>query len=440
MENFWSDFLFQIEKKTSSQICETWFKPLSLLDFSPDSVCIGVPKQFFADWLNENYKDLIRDIIINITSFSPVLKFKVCDYLNDKEIVLQKNSAPVLKKEKVYLPENINSQYTFSDFVVGSNNQFAHAACKAVADKPGHTYNPLFIYGGVGLGKTHLLHAIVHECLNNNPHTKTCYMTSEKFTNELINSIRYDRMTAFRKKYRNIDVLLIDDIQFIAGKERTQEEFFHTFNSLFELKKQLVLTSDKTPKEINDLEERLRSRFEWGLIADIQNPETETKVAILKKKALDNKIYLPNEVAFLLANSIESNIRELEGLLTRLSAYSSLYGCEIDIAFTKEVLKDFIKIDDKGTTPEEILKKVTAFFNIKNSDIKSKKKNNSIVFPRQIAMFLMRKKTILSFPEIGSFFGGRDHSTVIYSINKIKKKIKEDKKVKEVVDILLKKL
>jgi chromosomal replication initiator protein len=247
-------------------------------------------------------------------------------------------------------------------------------------------------------------------------------------------------MSFFRKKYRNIDILLLDDIQFIAGKERTQEEFFHTFNSLFEIKKQIVVTSDKTPKEINNLEERLRSRFEWGLIADIQIPETETKVAILKKKALENKVFLPNEVAFLLAESIESNIRELEGLLTRLSAYASLSGCEIDLAFTKEVLKNFIKIDEKETPPEEIQKVVSKNFNIKLSDLKGKKKSKSIVLPRQISMYLMRKKTKLSFPEIGQLFGGKDHSTVIYSIKKIESFLREDKKIKETVENLLKKI
>ena len=285
--------------------------------------------------------------------------------------------------------------------MVGSSNQFAHAACQAVANNPGATYNPLFIYSGSGLGKTHLLHAIVHQCLLNNPGMKVSYVTSEKFTNELINSIRYEKMSSFRNKYRNIDVLLLDDIQFIAGKERTQEEFFHTFNSLFEIKKQIVVTSDKTPREINDLEERIRSRFEWGLIADIQPPDTETKVAILKKKTLNKNIFLPNEVAFLLANSVKSNIRELEGLLTRLTAYSSLVGCDITLDFTKDVLKDFIKINEKERTPEEIQKVVAKYFNIKVSDLRGKKKSKSIVFPRQITMYLLRKLSNLSLPEIG---------------------------------------
>ena len=442
MENFWKSFISQVSERTTGQIFETWFKPLTLVRFTPEKICIGVPKQFFADWLNDNYKDLISEVITDITSFKPAVHFEVNALTPAADISpVQKRSLQ--KKEiqtKNILPHNINPIYTFSNFVVGSSNQFAHAACQAVANNPGGTYNPLFIYGGVGLGKTHLLHAIVQHCLSIKHTLKVCYITSENFTNELINSIRYEKMSDFRKKYRNIDILLLDDIQFIAGKERTQEEFFHTFNALFEVKKQIIVTSDKTPREISDLEERIRSRFEWGLIADIQLPETETKVAILKKKALSHKIYLPNEVAFLLANSVKSNIRELEGLLTRLSAYSSLHGCDITLDFTKEVLKDFITIDNKQTTPEEIQKAVSKFFNIKVSDLKGKKKSNSVVLPRQIAMFIMRKRTKLSFPEIGHYFGGRDHSTVIYSIKKIDSLLLNDKKMKDVVGSLLKKI
>jgi chromosomal replication initiator protein len=309
-----------------------------------------------------------------------------------------------------------------------------------VANRPGGTYNPLFIYGGVGLGKTHLLHAIVNQGLSINSSLKYCYVTSEKFTNELINSIRNEKMPEFRKRYRNIDILLIDDIQFIAGKVSTQEEFFHTFNSLFEIKKQLVLTSDKTPQQISSLEERLQSRFAWGLIAKIEMPEAETKVAILQKKAAASKIVLPNEVAFLMANSVKSNIRELEGLLTRLSAYSSLARVEITLETAKQVLKDFIKTEEAEANPEEIIKAVAKFSNLKPSDLKGKRKSSSIVLPRQIAMYIMRKKTTLSLPEIGQFFGGRDHSTVIHSLNKIENLLLEENKVKETVEDLLKKV
>lgn len=436
MEKFWNDFLLQIEKKTSSQVFETWFKPLTLNGFSPTCVSIGVPKKFFADWLNENYKELIHAVVFELTEATPEIKLEI-----------QEKTPPVpppatkLRREttKYFVPKNINKSYTFASFVVGASNQFANAACQAVANNPGKTYNPLFLYSGSGLGKTHLLHAVVHQSLHRDKNTKIYYVTSEQFTNELINSIRYNKMQEFRSKYRNIDVLLLDDIQFIAGKERTQEEFFHTFNTLFELKKQIVVTSDTSPKDINNLEERIRSRFQWGLIADIQPPETETRVAILKKKALEKNISITNDVAFLLANSVTSNIRELEGLLTRLTAFSSLMGKDITVEFTKDVLKDFIKTEDRETAPEEIQKTVAKYYNIKLSDLKGKKKSNSIVLPRQIAMYLSRQLTSLSLPEIGQQFSGKDHSTVIYSIKKVEGLMKTDKKIKSDIDLILKK-
>jgi len=436
LENFWKNFLLQINEKTSPQVFETWFKPLILVDCSQSCVTIGVPKKFFSDWLNENYRELINGVIFNITKTTPDIKFSVCP--ETPEVVSEKPN-PKAETKNYYVPKNINGNYTFDNFVVGTSNQFANAACQAVANNPGETYNPLFLYSGSGLGKTHLLHAIVHQCLKNNKNTKIYYVTSEQFTNELINSIRYNKMLDFRNKYRNIDVLLLDDIQFIAGKERTQEEFFHTFNSLFELKKQIVVTSDTSPREINKLEERIRSRFQWGLIADMQPPETETRVAILKKKALEKNISLTNDVAFLLANSVTSNIRELEGLLTRLTAFSSLMGRDITVDFTKDVLKDFIKTDDRETTPEEIQKTVSKYYNIKLSELKGKKKSSSIVLPRQVAMYLTRQLTTLSLPEVGQQFSGKDHSTVIYSVKKIDGLIKKDKKIKNDIDQLLKK-
>ncbi len=445
VEDFKNVFLNKIEKKCTPQTFETWFKPLRVISSTSESVVFAVPKKFFSDWIIENYKDLIEEVVFDITKATPKIEFEVREDLYDKEkqhieLSSARDSLSSVQEKINSLPENINPEYSFSNFVIGSSNQFAHAACNAVANNPGLTYNPLFIYGGTGLGKTHLLHAIVNLSAHKIKNSKIFYISSEKFTNELINSIRYDKMFSFRNKYRNIDMLLIDDIQFIAGKERTQEEFFHTFNTLFELKKQIVLTSDKPPREINDLEERLRSRFEWGLIADIQPPETETKVAILKKKALSQKVMIPNDVAFLLANSVKSNIRELEGLLTRLIAYSSLWRCDITADFTKEVLRDIVKIEEKEPTPEDIKKTVSSYFKIKVSDLKSKKKSKSIVLPRQISMYILRKKTKLSFPEIGEYFGGRDHATVIYSINKIETAMKEDKKIKDIVETLSKKV
>jgi chromosomal replication initiator protein len=429
VESIWQDFLSLIQEKTSFQTYKTWFKPLRLLQVSSQSVSIEVPSIFFSNWIKENYLDTVKEILGTLTNARPEIIFSVKPVIEEPVVTPADNTiAP---------PKNINTKYIFSNFVVGSSNQFAHAACMAVANHPGRTYNPLFIYGGVGLGKTHLLHSIVNYALSKNSKSKIYYVTSENFTNELINCIKNERMTNFRNKYRSIDMLLLDDIQFIAGKERTQEEFFHTFNALFELKKQIVLTSDKTPREISGLEDRLRSRFEWGLIADIQPPDTETKVAILKKKAILENLQLPTDVAFFLADNIKSNIRELEGLLNRLIAYSSLYGCDVTLEFAKEVLKDFIEVK-KEANPDDIQKKVCKEFNIKVSDLKNRKKSNSVVLPRQIAMYAIRKLTNLSYPEIGQLFGGKDHSTVIHSIKKIEFHIQKNKKLKDIVDGVIK--
>ena len=424
MEKLWENFLNQIKEKTSFQIYESWFKPLRLIAVSPAAVSIEAPSVFFLDWVKTNYLDIIKEVLYSLTKEPVDIIFIAKQSAEDKKEVSGAAYAT---------PKNINSKYIFNNFVVGSSNQFAHAACLAVANHPGRTYNPLFVYGGVGLGKTHLLHAIVHHGMSKNIRAKICYLSAENFTNELINSIRFEKMINFRNKYRNMDMLLLDDIQFIAGKERTQEEFFHTFNSLFELKKQIVVTSDKTPREIPELEDRLRSRFEWGLIADIQPPDAETKVAILKKKAVAEDIKLPNEVAFFLATNVKSNIRELEGLLNRLIAYSSLYGCDISLDFTKDVLKDVLGVK-KEATPEDVVKLVCKYCNAKVSDLKSKRKNNSVLIPRQIAMYTIRKVTNLSYPEIGRFFGGKDHSTVIHSIKKIESLLVKDQNIKKIID------
>jgi chromosomal replication initiator protein len=331
---------------------------------------------------------------------------------------------------------NLNRKYTFEEFVAGSSNQFAFAAAMAVANNPATTYNPLFIYGGVGLGKTHLVNAIGNALLKKSPNMRVCYYTSEKFTNELINSIRYNRMDEFHKKFRSMDILLIDDIQFIAGKERTQEEFFHTFNTLYESHKQIVVTSDKFPKEIPGLEERLRSRFEWGLIADIQPPDIETKQAILKMKAEQNKIYVPEEVILFLANASCSNVRELEGYLVRLSAYSSLTSTPINLETARKVLKDILVERSRELSVEEIIKKVGAHFNVKVTDLKSPKRLKAVVLPRQIAMYLARQLTSSSYPEIGERFGGKDHSTIIHAIRKVEKLMEENYQLRQTVEHL----
>jgi len=330
---------------------------------------------------------------------------------------------------------SLNPHYSFERFIVGSSNQFAHAAARSVAEQPAHNYNPLFIYGGVGLGKTHLINAIGLLTISLYPKKNVLYVSAEEFMNELINSIRYDKMPEFREKYRKIDCLLIDDIQFIAGKERTQEEFFHTFNTLHDSGKQIVVTSDKFPKEIQNLEARLRSRFEWGLIADIQPPEMETRVAIIRKKAAENNIAIPDDVVQYIASAADSNIRELEGILTRIAAYASLTGSEITVDTIREIMRKLMKqVKKQDITVDDIVKVVASKFNIKIADLKSQKKNKDIVLSRQVAMYLARKLTELSFPDIGSKIGNRDHSTVIYANNKIRARIGKDATLRSLVE------
>ena len=321
----------------------------------------------------------------------------------------------------------LSHKYTFGSFVVGASNQFAHAACKAVASQPGDHYNPLFIYGGVGLGKTHLVNAIGHQALEQSPEAKVLYLSSESFMNELIAALRRDRMDEFKNRFRRIDVLIVDDVQFLAGRERTQEEFFHTFNSLYEGRHQIVLTSDKFPKEIPDLEERLRNRFEWGLIADIQPPDMETRVAIIEKKAELEQIELPQDVALFLASNIDSNVRELEGSLTRLGAFASLNRCPITVEFAREVLQNVIRDKhERAITIESIQKAVCEFFNIRPNELRSKKRTRNVALPRQVAMYLCRRYTEASFPVIGDRFGGRDHSTVIHAAQVVERRLQED--------------
>jgi len=388
-----------------------------------------VPNKFFEDWLTQNYLPLIKEALLHALA-------RDCDVI----FKLKKNPVPQnrtnrlasIDKSETLRHGPFNKNYTFDNFVIGASNQFANAACQAVATLPAKNYNPLFIYGGVGLGKTHLLNAIGNYVLQNGiiqDLSKIRYLSAEQFTNELINSIRYEKMDKFRDKFRSMNILLIDDIQFIAGKERTQAEFFHTFNSLYEARKQIVVTSDKFPRDITDFEERLRSRFEWGLIADIQPPDIETKVAILKKKAQVQDISLPNPVAFFLASNASSNIRVLEGSLIRIIAFSKLTQTDITLDLAKDVLKNIIKTEGQPVSIESIQKALASHFNLKISDLKGKRKTNQIVFARQIAMYLARKLTKSSLVEIGDRFGGRDHSTVLHAINKIKQQIEANQKI-----------
>jgi chromosomal replication initiator protein len=447
MDAFWDKTSKLIQEKISKQNFDTWIKPIKVVAMEDKCVQLAVPNKFFKDWLLDNYSSTIKQSLQDAAGIAVDIDFVLS---KNKEkgpepaaahVTHNKNaSATTISRGKNF--SFLNDNYNFDRFVVGACNQFAHAASIAVAKQPAKNYNPLFIYGGSGLGKTHLLNAIGLLTTATHPALNIMYVSAEEFMNEMINSIRYDRMPKFREKYRNISCLLIDDIHFLAGKDRTQEEFFHTFNTLHDSGKQIVVTSDKFPKDIPNLESRLRSRFEWGLIADIQPPEIETKIAIIEKKIQENKIDLSHNVVHYIASHVESNIRELEGFLVRIGAYSSLTGKEIDLDLVKEVLSSLVKHNKKGEVSiEEIIKVIAGKLNIKISDIKAHNKNKNIVFARQMAMYLARKLTNCSFPDIGQKIGGRDHSTVIYANNKFLNNIKVDSKLKiliqEIEDTLI---
>jgi chromosomal replication initiator protein len=436
----WEKSIQIIKEKVSPQNFDTWIRPIKMSSLEGNNVTLNVPNKFFKDWLIENYQYVIKEAITKVAGIDLKVELQIGQEMKKSQTSVrrhgehQEKTRSQSKRVRSGLNQSLNPHYSFERFVVGPCNQFAHAASVSVAEQPAKNYNPLFIYGGVGLGKTHLLNAIGLRALSRHPDMNVVYVSAEEFMNELINSIRYDRMPKFREKYRNIDCLLIDDIQFVAGKEKTQEEFFHTFNTLHDSGKQIVVSSDKFPKDIPNMEDRLRSRFEWGLIADIHPPEIETKIAILEKKAQENNMVLPTNVAHYVASQVESNIRELEGYLIRISAFSSITGKEIDINLTKEVLKKILKrIEREEVTIEEIIKTIAAKLNVKISDIKSQKKNKNIVFARQVAMYLARRLTALSFPDIGDKIGGRDHSTVIYANNKMKNICEEDKNIKKII-------
>jgi chromosomal replication initiator protein len=433
----WNRCLSALSEKVNQKSFDIWLKPLRALSLRDNFLELEVPNKFFKDWIAENYQSLIHAVLLQITkkSFSLNLSLREGKEEESKE-PKGRDRSPLKVSRQATKEDGLNPSYTFTAFVVGSCNQFAHAAALAVANLPAKNYNPFFIYGGVGLGKTHLVNAIGNQIVEKDPSAKVCYLSSEKFTNELINCLRYEKMTDFRNKYRTKDVLLVDDIQFLGGKERTQEEFFHTFNALYDSNKQIVITSDKLPKDIPGLEERLRSRISWGLIADIQPPDIETKVAILCKKAELYNISLSNEVGLFLAAELGSNIRELEGALTRLRAYSSLTGQEINALMAREILRDILSDRQKTITVENIQKVVANYFNIKVSDLKASKKLKIYAFPRQIAMYLCRSMTKASFPEIGAKFGGKDHSTVIHAFRQIEKKCTEDRDLKNVLESL----
>lgn len=431
VKDVWEKTLNLMKSELTEVSFNTWLKTIKPITINDDIFVLSVPNKFNKDILETRYSSLIINGLKQVTSKDYVLEFLVPGE-NTPNVV---ETSEVSKQIDSFEPPKLNPKYVFNEFVIGNSNRFAHAASLAVAESPAKAYNPLFIYGGVGLGKTHLMHAIGHYILAQNTNAKVVYVSSEKFTNELINSIKDDKNVEFRNKYRNVDVLLVDDIQFIAGKERTQEEFFHTFNALYEDNKQIIVSSDRPPKEIPTLEDRLRSRFEWGLITDIQAPDFETRIAILRKKAEVDSIQIPNEVFEFIAKNIKSNIRELEGALTRIIAYSSLTNREVSIELCSEALKDIISSSKpKQVTVDLIKSSVAQYYNVKIEDFESKRRTRSISHPRQIAMYLSREMTDLSLPKIGEEFGGRDHTTVIHAYDKISKDILESSELKNKIE------
>ena len=471
--NPWVRILDALEKKINRHSYDTWLKPTRYSHASNGVLFVRIPTAEFRH-VGDKYADLIQEALDNLGLGYEDVKFVTADDDPSNTPIRHNgglsagsstyssahgsaagsaggsNSSPGPQPVPGLHPSQgrfdwdsaaqLNPRYTFDAFVIGSGNQFAHAACQAVAERPSKAYNPLFLYGGVGMGKTHLMQAIGHEIKRRTPQAAICYVSSEKFTNEMINSLRYDKMISFRDKFRTMDVLLIDDIQFLAQKERTQEEFFHTFNALHESMKQIVIASDRPPKELAEFEDRLRSRFEWGLIADIQPPDLETKVAILQKKAEQERVTLPTDVALFIASNIRSNVRELEGALIRLVAHSSLIGAEITLPYTQQVLKNFIDSQARKVTIESIQKTVAEQFGLRLVEIKAKNNSRSIVYPRQIAMYLAKHLTEASLPEIGRQFGGKHHTTVLHSVDKIERTRKDNKDLNTLLNKLTEQL
>ena len=433
----WGNALAAIRGKLSAQVFETWFAPIVATSIGQDRVTLGVPNNFFKEWLTNNYVELIRDALHAELGRRVEVEIEVVSRQAEGGAAAPEEREAAPSRRIPSLDSRLNPKYTFSNFVVGTSNQLPHAASIAIVERNASTYNPLFIYGGVGLGKTHLMHAIGNAVRAKSANKVVMYISSEEFVNEFITSLRTNKMDMFRRKYRKwCDVLLVDDIQFIAGKDGTQDEFFHTFNSLYEDGKQIVLTSDKYPQEIPDLEERLRSRFQWGLIADIQAPELETRMAILNRKAEDERISLPGDVALFLASSIKTNIRELEGSLINLAAHASLEGRPIDLEFAKETLKRVIALHQSALSVETVQQAVCKHFNISLSDMRGSRRHRSVSLPRQVAMYLCRKGLKSSFPEIGQQFGGKDHTTALAACRRVEKMLAEDNMVRAKVEAL----
>lgn len=437
LDQIWEDVLNLIKVELTEVSFNTWLKSIEPISLTDDEIVLGAPNDFTKGILEGRYFNLIRNAINQITGDNYNINF----IIPGEEVQPAPPSPKEVENEDILNKSKLNPKYSFNTFVTGKSNEFAHAASVAVAEAPAQAYNPLFIYGGVGLGKTHLMHAIGHYILSQNPKAKVVYVSSEKFTNELINSIREYRNEEFRNKYRNVDVLLIDDIQFIAGKEGTQEEFFHTFNALHDANKQIIISSDRPPKEIPTLEDRLRSRFEWGLITDIQPPDLETRIAILRKKANLETMEIPDDVMTLIATKIHTNIRELEGALIRVVAYSSLTNKAITEELAEEALKDIMSNNKPVEITVDLIKdKVSKRFDIRMDEFNSKKRTRAIAYPRQIAMYLTRELTDMSLPKIGDEFGGRDHTTVIHACEKVINDLKTDHQLRNKIDSIIEEL
>jgi len=434
--NAWQQILTHLKSKLNAQSYQTWLRPTRFAYASGDALVVRVPNRELQEWIQEHYGTEIHDTLERLQ-----LGFHEVNYVVDESAekkAPENGDARALQQKLDFdaVDKQLNPRYVFDSFVVGSCNQFAHAAARAVAEAPSKAYNPLFLYGGVGLGKTHLMQAVGHTIKSNWKEMRLAYVSSEKFTNEVINSLRYDRMVSFREKYRNVDVLLMDDIEFIAGKERTQEEFFHTFNTLYEAQKQVVISSDCLPKEIPGLEERLRSRFAWGLTADLQAPDLETKVAILAKKAEAQGVTLADNVAMFIATKIKSSVRDLEGALVRLIAYSSLTGTEISLPMAQQVLKNLVDQQERRVSIENIQRVVCQEFGLSLPQLKAKDNSRSVAYPRQIAMYLAKELTMASLPQIGREFGGKHHTTVLHSIHKIDQLRKADRDLNRLINKL----
>ncbi len=435
--NVWDKFLDLIKSRVSINTYSTWFQPTRLSRQEGETLFVQIPSAVFRQVLTRTYGEIIKAVFHQMNTPNTKVQYVCTEEETAQPAPAAASAAKQSRLDFESSDHQLNNRYTFDSFVVGKSNEFAHAASRAVAEQPSKAYNPLFLYGGVGMGKTHLMHAIGHTIKKRNPAMRLSYVSAEKFTIEVINSLRFDRMISFRDRFHTVDVLLVDDIQFIAGKERTQEEFFHTFNALYEQQKQIVISSDCLPKDINSIEERLRSRFEWGLIADIQPPDLETKIAILQKKAENDRFHLPDEVAEYIARAIKSNVRELEGALTRLMAYASLTGTAISLATAQQVLRNIIASQEKRVTIDLIQKRVSEHFNLREQDLKIRSNTRAIAFPRQVAMYIVKQLTTASLPEIGRQFGGKHHTTVLHSINKIEELRRSDKELNRTITRLM---